>query len=149
MTVRNPPFIGSVFIILLCWFQADYVLGADANTVAPENWRNYGFGVALTYTQHLGNQVPVKNAQVVNGVVRVTEENNALPRVMLETHYFFKPKHDFLGSVPKNEWGWGPFIGVQPGSNNIPGLRELVWVVSSIFRGSGNSKLITTFTMLL
>lgn len=107
------------------------------SSIAPEDqWRNYGFGVAVTYTQDLGKHDRVKNAQVVNGIVRVTEDNNALPRIMLETHYFFKPSGKLFGlfdSVKNTDqtkvWGHGPFVGIQPGSQNIIEAVAIGWMV--------------------
>lgn len=75
------------------------------------------FGVGISLTHDIGNNKRVGRATVVNGVVRVTEEENDIARVMLESHYFFTPDCDFL--VPKNQWGWGPFISLQPGTNEI------------------------------
>ena len=37
---------------------------------------------------------------------------NANPRLMLESHYFFRPF--------KVKWvGWGPFVAIQPGTSEI------------------------------
>ena len=51
----------------------------------------------------------------------MTEEHNDVPRIMLETHYFFLPNRLFLGidSVKPKEWGVGPFVGIQNGSNEV------------------------------
>jgi hypothetical protein len=38
---------------------------------------------------------------------------------MLESHYFFLPNHSFFDAVPEKEWGFGPFIALQPGTDNI------------------------------
>jgi len=75
------------------------------------------FGVGVSLTDDIGNNKRVGRATVVNGVVRVTEEENDIARVMLESHYFFTPDFDFL--VSKEQWGWGPFISLQPGTNEI------------------------------
>ncbi|MEC4890103.1 MAG: hypothetical protein RI101_08575 [Nitrospira sp.] len=118
--------------------------GAAAQPPAapPTDWRNYGFGVALTYTQDLGRHDRVKNAQVVNGVVRVTEDGNALPRIMLETHYFFKPEADLFWGVKAKEWGHGPFVALQPGSQNIVEAVAIGWMIG-FRRADGDSSDIT------
>lgn len=85
----------------------------------------FGLGAGLSLTWDLGSRSRIGDASVVNGIVRVDDQNNANARIMLETHYFFTPKINLFGtgyrnlpgSVPK--WGWGPFIAVQPGSDNI------------------------------
>ena len=154
---------GSVLLILLvlATLECRPVLGEDQGVTAPpiatpqkidtetkplkpedtefkskDDWRNYGFGVAVTYTQDLGANDRVKNAQVVNGIVRVTEDSNALPRVMLETHYFFKPTGKLFwafDSVKNTKevkmWGHGPFIGIQPGSQNIIEAIGFGWML--------------------
>ncbi len=112
--------------------------GIQNSAVAPPSneWRNYGFGVAITYTLDLGSHDRVKNAQIVNNVVRVTEDSNAIPRIMLETHYFFKPNGRLFGvfdSVSNENdekvWGHGPFVGIQPGSQNVIEAVAIGWMI--------------------
>ena len=88
---------------------------------ATRQFAGLNFGVGLTLTLDTGNNDRVENAELVNGIVRVTEERNDIPRIMLETHYFFMPNRNFLWmmSVPWKEWGVGPFVGIQNGSNEI------------------------------
>ncbi|MCI5125976.1 MAG: hypothetical protein D3925_16280 [Candidatus Electrothrix sp. AR5] len=85
----------------------------------------FKFGVALGLTMDLGDNDRVESAEVVNGVVRVTKDNNYSPRIMLETHYFFTPgpqdtfgPEEFLGHK-EGEWGFGPFVALQTGSEDI------------------------------
>lgn len=85
-------------------------------------------GVGLSATYDLGENDRVTEAEVVGGLVRVTNQDNVRARIMLESHYFFTPATSFLG-LTKNEdndgevddpkWGIGPFVAVQPGSNEI------------------------------
>jgi hypothetical protein len=84
----------------------------------PHDFLGLGFGVGISLTVDIGSTDRVESATVVNGIVRVTDENNDLPRVMLESHYFFLGKGKF-GSLTENQWGLGPFLALQPGSNNI------------------------------
>ncbi len=84
------------------------------------------FGVGLSLTVDSGTRQRVESAELVNGVVRITNENDALARIMLESHYFFTPGFDFGLStdgspfgVKAGSWGWGPFVSVQPGSKEI------------------------------
>jgi hypothetical protein len=58
----------------------------------------------------------------------VDDRDNASARFMLEAHYFFTPSgkplfgSNLLGATNTNkklEWGWGPFVALQPGSDDI------------------------------
>ena len=80
----------------------------DKNTIAGMK-----FGVGLSFTWDTVDRQRVEDATVdANGVVRVTKKNDAIARVMLETHYFFKLRG-------KETTGWGPFVAAQPGSDEI------------------------------
>ncbi len=71
----------------------------------------------------------MKSAEVVNGIVRVTQTDNARARLILETHYLLTPTGtinkgaDFLGLAINTEkeqnWGFGPFVAFQPGTDQI------------------------------
>lgn len=81
----------------------------------------FKFGVGLTLTIDAGGLNRVQEAEVVNGIVRITEERDVIPRLMLETHYFFVPQSNkFFGLFSADKmWGWGPFVGLQNGSDDI------------------------------
>ncbi len=81
----------------------------------------FKFGVGLTVTIDAGGLNRVEDAEVVNGIVRITNERDVIPRLMLETHYFFVPqKNRFFGLLSGDKmWGWGPFVGLQNGSEDI------------------------------
>ena len=81
------------------------------------NFAGLKFGVGISLTHDIGSHKRVGRASVVNGIVRVNEEENDIARVMLESHYFFTPNQNFL--VPAKQWGWGPFVSLQPGTNEI------------------------------
>lgn len=63
----------------------------------------------------VGKRSRIDKAEVVNGVVRATDVNNNVPRIVLEAHQFFGFK-DFLDPGPV---GWGPFVAIHSGSNEI------------------------------
>jgi hypothetical protein len=113
----------SLLLAITIVLAGNFAFAADdeKKLEATREFAGINFGVGLTLTIDVGVHDRVENAEVVNGVVRVTEEYNDIPRIMLETHYFFLPKHYFLGmdSVKPNEWGIGPFVGIQNGSNEI------------------------------
>ena len=70
------------------------------------------FGVGLSYTFDTGDNLRVEEAIVdASGVVRINKRNDAVARVMLESHYFFTTKGKNVG--------YGPFVSVQPGSDEI------------------------------
>ena len=48
---------------------------------------------------------------------------------MLESHYFFKPERDFArGLVKRGQWGMGPFVAIQPGTDEIIEAFALGWM---------------------
>ncbi|MBI3782368.1 MAG: phage tail tape measure protein [Deltaproteobacteria bacterium] len=111
-----------------------------------------GGGVGLGFNFDVGGKSRVETARIVetkdpNGtvtarVVRVDKENNDVPHIMLEGHYFVvndKPvRMPWCGSemckdreedgspcwlcgvsIPKEHVGVGPFVAVQPGSSDV------------------------------
>ncbi len=76
------------------------------------------FGAGISVTIDFSGIDRVASAEVVNGIVRVTDEEDARARVMLESHYFFTPPGRFLGVAHEN-WGVGPFVALQPGTDEI------------------------------
>ena len=97
-------------------------------------FRGFGFGIALGAVIDVGGRDRIESAKLdPNGIVRVEQDSNTRANFMLESHYFFTPDWKFpfgwfpwsiwvqdkLGWVEAKQWGWGPFITVQPGSNNI------------------------------
>lgn len=70
------------------------------------------FGVGLSYTADTGDNLRVDDASIdVAGIVRVNKRSDAVARIMLESHYFFSRRDD--------TFGFGPFVSVQPGSDEI------------------------------
>ncbi|MCI5167097.1 MAG: hypothetical protein D3903_13635 [Candidatus Electrothrix sp. GM3_4] len=108
--------------------NATEVTGTEAGNVITGDKREkavnvellggFNFGIALGLTMDVGSNESVESAEVVNGIVRVTKEENDVPRIMLETHYFFTPDYE-LWDHDQGEWGVGPFVGIQNGSNEI------------------------------
>jgi len=101
--------------------------GNSANTDDTENEDKNGknkfmgldWGIGLTLTHDLGKRDRIEEASIVNNLVRVSKDSNDIPRIMLELHYLARPKSQFLGMLEKDNWGIGPFIGVQNGSEEI------------------------------
>lgn len=85
------------------------------------NFAGINFGVGISLTFDTGDNARVKSADIVDGIVRVENEDNRIARVMLESHYFFIPQGRFLklDSMPPTQWGVGPFVALQPGTEEI------------------------------
>jgi hypothetical protein len=56
---------------------------------------------------------------------------------MLETHYLFKPIGKLFGyfdvlenTKESKSWGHGPFVGIQPGSQNIIEAVAIGWMLA-------------------
>lgn len=77
------------------------------NSKNKENdfWDDWGIG--LSVSTKLGKKGrAIDEAQLVNGIVRVTSERDVVPRLMLERHWYLQDK-DFLGGMV------GVFVGTS------------------------------------
>jgi hypothetical protein len=101
------------------------------------------FGVGISLTHDVGGNDRVKSASLdENQIVRVSEEQNDVARIMLESHYFFEPNNqgsNFLGMVPPGKWGHGPFVALQPGTDDIIEAIGLGWMVGFRRSDTGTS----------
>ena len=68
----------------------------------------------MGWTHNLGPR-RVDSVTVVNGVVRIDNEQNDLVRFMPEMHIW-------LDRWDEQRWGWGPFLAVAPGSRVIDAI---------------------------
>jgi len=118
--------ISRIVIIAVVSFLAfvgckTYETSSNASIEKKESLRQFmgmGWGIGPSLTSDLGENDRVESASVDNrGIVRVENENNDIPRILLETHHFFVPDSSFLGLKDAGTWGWGPFVGVQTGSD--------------------------------
>ena len=89
---------------------------SDAQQEAPE-LRGIKMGVGLSVTFDWKKRI--ESASVVNGIVRVDAEKNAVARILLESHYLFTPNRKFLGMQDPGSWGAGPFVGVMSGTDQL------------------------------
>jgi hypothetical protein len=91
----------------------------ELKDLADKRFAGFNFGVALGVVIKAGKRDIVQSASLdANGIVRIDRDNNTTANMILETHYFFTPDCKFINVEPKN-WGIGPFIAVQPGTQNI------------------------------
>jgi hypothetical protein len=88
--------------------------------LADSRFRGFGFGIALGVTVDLGTNDRIENASIdANNIVRVDKEQDIQANFILETHIFLL-RFALFGYGPKaGDWGWGPFVAVQPGSDDI------------------------------
>ncbi|MBI3528385.1 MAG: hypothetical protein HY067_10495 [Betaproteobacteria bacterium] len=124
-------------VLLLC--TPVFAAGDTSRTFEGMN-----FGVGFSVTHATGSVERVKTAELDSSrIVRVTKDTNDLARVMLELHYFFYPElggtHSFLGGPEATKWGHGPFMAIQPGSDNIIDAIGFGWMVGFRRSGSTNS----------
>lgn len=111
-----------------------YAFGAEAGAMpdaAPSStatpifspsslYDRLGFGLGISYTHDLGDHDRILIQDDVfldaNGLVRLKEDNNSIPRFILETHVFFEP--DWFGPN-QGDWKVDPFVAVQPGTDEL------------------------------
>jgi hypothetical protein len=112
----------------------------DEVLIAGKNFTSARFGVGISVTTDLHGDSRVDEAELVNGVVRIKKDSDVRTRVMLETHVFAKGFNRLpvvtdnatdepristdVSSVTSDTptvpmVGLGPFIAVQPGSDEI------------------------------
>lgn len=100
------------------------------------------FGIGISFTLDVGTSDRISDASLINGIVRVNDEDNGRARIMLESHYLFTPTSnvDFLGldnSGIEKEWGFGPFIALQPGTEDVIEAIEM-GLMFGFRRGKGD-----------
>lgn len=117
-------------LLLLC-IAIPQVTLADTTEMTPEekasddkgkrNFAGINFGVGISLTFDTGKNSRIKAASIVDGIVRIDNEDDKIARVMLESHYFFLPDKKFLylEGLDQGRWGWGPFVALQPGTEEI------------------------------
>ena len=121
--------------------EAKRVADAAAAAAETENQRKFaGFdlGVGISVTIDFGGLERINEAEVVAGIVRVKDEDDVRARIMLESHYFFTDSPGPFG-VAKGDWGWGPFVAIQPGTDEIIEAAALGVMVGFRQKGSDRS----------
>lgn len=111
------------------------------------NFAGLKFGVGISFTLDSGDNDRVSEASLVNGIVRVDDEDNGRARIMLESHYFFTPDWRMPG-LKDAEWGVGPFVSLQPGTDNI--IEAIgMGLMFGFRRGSGSESFNLGFGMVV
>ena len=79
------------------------------------------WGVALITNFDTGNRKPIKSASIINGIVRVEEENEIKYGLGLEVHRFVWGTS--WGATTRRPWSGavalGPYVSVLPGTNDV------------------------------
>ena len=94
-----------------------------------------GAGVGVTFD--FGGLERVNEAELVNGIVRVTDEDDVIAGFVGEAHYFFPSSGELFG-VAKENWGHGPFFALQTGEKDIIATVALGWMIG--FRPANSSE---------
>ncbi|NNE62569.1 MAG: hypothetical protein HKN34_00675 [Gammaproteobacteria bacterium] len=114
----------------------------EGSVNSGRDFAGINFGVGISLTHDVGSNDRVESASLDEaGVVRVSKDQNDIARVMLETHYFFEPDSggkSFLGMTPAGKWGHGPFVALQPGTDEIIEAIGLGWMVGFRRSDSGS-----------
>jgi len=109
------------------------------------NFAGINFGVGISLTRDTGSHDRVETAFIdENNIVRVSKNQNDIARIMLESHYFFEPRtsdFSFMGLTKGINWGHGPFISLQPGTDEIIEAIGIGWMVGFRRGGDDNSSL--------
>lgn len=79
------------------------------DTVKEQKFAGFNWGVALAFT-HLGGEKAIKEAKVIGGVVRVTDDYSSSTALMFETHYYFAQR---LSKNVHQVLGFGPFVAIR------------------------------------
>jgi len=118
----------------------------------PTTFAGLKFGAGLSFTYDTGKHDRVDSATIdANGIVRVDKTSNGIARIMLEAHYFFNPSKILVpakaatATTPRipaereyRNWGWGPFVAVQPGSDEIINAIGLGLMFGFKYRDTSN-----------
>ena len=127
--------------VLLSFGVALLVSTSTALAAAAPEGRSFAgvnLGVGFSYTLDLGAHDRVKAAEVVDGVVRVTDVQNGVLRVLLEGHYFFNVQSTTVNGVTTKRWfgddpnaliGHGPFVAIQSGEEEVIDAIGLGWMI--------------------
>ncbi len=111
-------------------------LGLQAQSPAdpPSGFNSLGFGIALAFRLNVTKPDLVNDASIdPNGIVRVDTRSNGHASLMLESHYLFF-RYPRTGTPT---WGMGPFVAVEPGTDQVINSIGAGWMVNWKVDGNG------------
>jgi len=134
MDIKKQSIVIFIFLVLLFGFKGllftddkqineDAVKGENEIKIS-EKFKELGFGIGISVA--FGDSEIIK-AELVNGIVRISEAREIDPRLVLETHFFFRFKSNFerkyekssFTQMPNLDIGFGPFVCVLVGSDDF------------------------------
>jgi len=118
---------GASLAFLVCF--AALLPTAAASAADSNSFAGLKFGAGVSWTGGTGDD-RIQQAEVVEGIVRVSAEDSDRLRVVLESHYFFQVA---------SRVGHGPFVALQPGSDEIIEALGFGWMVG-LRRKSGEDE---------
>jgi len=104
-------------------------MGEIGDQDASKFWSVWGVGLVVNFDT--GHRKPIKSASIVNGIVRVEEEDEIKYGLGLEVHRFLLGTS--WGAAGRRPWSgamaFGPYVSVMPGTNNVIDVigAGLVW----------------------
>lgn len=87
--------------------QEDPPAENDTEDEGKKFFFSLGFGYAIGVTVYRKKRKSIEEAAIVNGIVRVLEEESTAAQLMLESHYFFP------FPLEKEKVGIGPFLALE------------------------------------
>ena len=103
-----------IVVVLIGTFGSTCIAGEEPQSLLSRilSFEGGGYGVGLSYIHDMGKEDRVEEAEVIDGIVRVSHKRNGIVRPILEVHgWHTKPCPNRTGK------GW--FIAVQSGADNI------------------------------
>lgn len=91
---------------------------ADKETEGVKKFLGVNFGIGPSAVIDVGGRQRVDSASVVDGVVRAEKSLRAVPRLLLETHYFF-PVSETAAGETRGGVGFGPFAALGTSGQDI------------------------------
>jgi hypothetical protein len=102
--------------------------------VAQFKGLHWGIGIGVSIDRSGGT--PVDEVEVIADTVRVTETKTSVPRLLLESHYFY------VHPTWHNHFGVGPFVAVQSGTAEVIeaiGMGVMLGLRKSISQGTDST----------
>ncbi len=93
----------------------------DQESVSQFKGLNFGIGVGLSVD--VGDEKRVQRVESIADTVRILEQKTSLPRVFLESHYFF------MNDSGRRVWGHGPFVALVTGGEDLIDAIGGGWMV--------------------
>jgi hypothetical protein len=120
MSIHPRILVPTILLLIANASYADVTLTAtqvqasleSSEAQSVNDFRGLSLGVGLGLSIDRGRGRVIQKAEVIGDTVRVLEEKTSVPRLLLESHYFFvSHSHDHFGA--------GPFVAIQSGSNEV------------------------------